>query len=223
MGNVLKLIALLYAGENWKCFPFISIAFHLQISNLFSFRFIAVCHPINSPRFRTPLVSKVVSIIAWCISAFLMLPIMLYSTTILRPDGGLTCNIMWPSNESFNQSSSSANASAEEDDFINNAANGSTFTLYTFTLGFAIPLCLILIFYYLVLAKLRTVGPKTKSKEKKRSHRKVTKLVLTVIAVYVFCWTPYWVSTMMTIIAWTWIRTGISSNLISKLISFFRV
>nr|CAD7569260.1 unnamed protein product [Timema californicum] len=41
-----------------------------------------------------------------------------------------------------------------------------------------------------------TVGPKNKSKEKKKSHRKVTKLVLTVITVYVFCWLPYWLTQM---------------------------
>lgn len=150
-------------------------------------RFIAVCHPISSPRFRTPLVSKVVSIIAWCVSVVLMLPIILYSTTIPRGDGKKTCNIMWPSSHS-----GSGNATADDEGFIE--SDGSTFTWYTFTLGFAIPLSLILIFYYLVLRKLRTVGPKSKSKEKKRSHRKVTKLVLTVIAVYVLCWTPYWVS-----------------------------
>lgn len=41
-------------------------------------RFIAVCHPISSPRFRTPLVSKIVSLIAWGTSALIMLPIILY-------------------------------------------------------------------------------------------------------------------------------------------------
>jgi hypothetical protein len=41
-------------------------------------RFIAVCHPISSPRFRTPLVSKIVSLIAWGMSALIMLPVMLY-------------------------------------------------------------------------------------------------------------------------------------------------
>jgi allatostatin C receptor len=117
-----------------------------------------------------------------------MLPIILYSTTVPRPDGGFSCNIVWPTNIT-----ASPNVTSEEDSFMN-PPDGSTFTVYTFTLGFAIPLCLILIFYYLVLKKLRTVGPKTKSKEKKRSHRKVTKLVLTVIAVYVLCWTPYWAS-----------------------------
>ncbi|KAE9535801.1 hypothetical protein AGLY_007702, partial [Aphis glycines] len=38
------------------------------------------------------------------------------------------------------------------------------------------------------------VGPVNKSKEKKKSHRKVTKLVLTVITVYVLCWLPYWIT-----------------------------
>lgn len=38
------------------------------------------------------------------------------------------------------------------------------------------------------------VGPINKSKEKKKSHRKVTKLVLTVITVYVLCWLPYWIT-----------------------------
>lgn len=162
--------------------------YHVNKAIQLNCRFIAVCHPISSPRFRTPLVSKVVSVIAWCISVILMSPIILYSWTIDRGDGKMSCNIVWPSSAtSGNSSSSSEDAAAFDSD-------GSTFTLYTFTLGFAIPLCLILIFYYLVLRKLRTVGPKTKSKEKKRSHRKVTKLVLTVITVYILCWSPYWVS-----------------------------
>ncbi|KAG7202064.1 hypothetical protein KM043_004742 [Ampulex compressa] len=52
------------------------------------------------------------------------------------------------------------------------------------------------IFLFIMSAdrKLQTVGPKNKSKEKKRSHRKVTKLVLTVITVYVLCWLPYWLT-----------------------------
>lgn len=49
-----------------------------------------------------------------------------------------------------------------------------------------------MIFYYLVVRKLKTIGPKTKSKEKRRSHRKVTNLVLTIITCYATCWLPYW-------------------------------
>ena len=88
--------------------------------------------------------------------------------------GPVSCNIYWPENEYMN--------------------GQAAFTLYTFTLAFAIPLILILVFYILVIRKLQTVGPTQKSKEKRRSHRKVTRLVLTVVTVYVLCWLPYWVS-----------------------------
>ena len=64
---------------------------------------------------------------------------------------------------------------------------------YAGLLGFAIPIALIIVFYTLIVIKLKSVGPKKKSKEKKKTHRKVTKMVLTVIAVYVICWLPYWV------------------------------
>ncbi|CAG9585013.1 unnamed protein product [Danaus chrysippus] len=134
-------------------------------------RYIAVCHPIAAPRLRTPFVSRVVSAAAWTASALVMAPIFMY-TTLIKTENSLSCNIVWPEKE-FNKGQTS-------------------FTLYSLALGFAAPLTLIFVFYCLVIRKLKTVGPKNKSKEKKRSHRKVTKLVLTVIAVYVLCWLPYW-------------------------------
>ena len=97
-----------------------------------------------------------------------------------------------------NQSSFLATESEEQDLADNktrHALNGQTaFTFYSFFLGFAIPLALIMVFYVLVIFKLKTVGPKNKSKEKKKSHRKVTRLVLTVITVYICCWLPYWIT-----------------------------
>jgi heme/copper-type cytochrome/quinol oxidase subunit 2 len=103
----------------------------------------------------------------------LMLPIFMYANTVVNERDNTThCNIYFPGH----------------------IMNGQkAFTLYAFTLGFFIPSILILLFYFLVICKLRTVGPKNKSKEKKRSHRKVTYLVLTVITVYVLCWLPYWI------------------------------
>lgn len=137
-------------------------------------RYIAVCHPISSPRYRTPFVSKVVSAVAWITSVLLMLPVILFANEVEWMPGRSSCNIEWP--EAFNIQSESA------------------FILYSLVLGFITPLIFILIFYYLVIRKLHTVGPKHKSKEKKRSHRKVTKLVLTVITVYIMCWLPHWIS-----------------------------
>lgn len=135
-------------------------------------RYVAVCHPISSPRYRTPFIAKFICLTAWTVSALLMVPIYIYAN-ILESET-VSCNIYWP-----------------ESDFMNGQ---KAFTLYSFTLGFAIPLVLILLFYFLVICKLRTVGPKNRSKEKKRSHRKVTYLVLTVITVYVICWLPYWIT-----------------------------
>ena len=92
------------------------------------------------------------------------------------------------------------------------------FTIYSFTLGFFIPLILILLFYFLVICKLRTISTKHKSREKKKTQKKVTYLVLVgkqtlqlvlviieiqilihqpsrpVISVYICCWLPYWIT-----------------------------
>uniref|UniRef100_A0A0A9YNR1 Somatostatin receptor type 4 n=1 Tax=Lygus hesperus TaxID=30085 RepID=A0A0A9YNR1_LYGHE len=137
-------------------------------------RYVAVCHPITAPKMRTPFISKIVSLVAWTASAVLMVPVFMYAKLeILGDPEQSSCNIIWPESEKL--------------------TGQTAFTLYTFVLGFFIPLVLIFCFYFLVIRKLQTVGPKNKSKEKKKSHRKVTKLVLTVITVYVLCWLPYWI------------------------------
>ncbi|CAM1325025.1 SSTR5 (predicted) [Pycnogonum litorale] len=135
-------------------------------------RYIAVCHPITSPRYRTPTIATIVCLTAWTVSALLMVPVYLYGKTFIT-NGKVTCNIIWPESKWMNGT--------------------KTFTLYSFLLGFFLPLLLIMTFYLLVIMKLKTVGPKNKSAEKRRSHRKVTILVLTVITVYVLCWLPYWI------------------------------
>lgn len=139
-------------------------------------RYIAICHHVSSPKYRTPTVSRIVAAVAWITSASIMLPIMLYATTVEVQPNVYTCHIGWP-----------------EDGHT----GAISFILYSFTLGFAIPLVFIMTFYCLVIRKLRSLSKKTnKSHNKRRSHRKVTKLVLTVITVYVLCWLPYWTSQM---------------------------
>ncbi|XP_056643478.1 somatostatin receptor type 2-like isoform X2 [Diorhabda carinulata] len=151
-------------------------------------RYIAVCHPISSPKWRTPFISKIVSLFAWTFSILLMIPIIQHSQEINNEDGKTSCVIEWSTFES-----SYSNYTNATDDF-DNSRPAQIFTWYTFIFGFAIPLCLIIYFYWLVILKLKNVGPKNKSKEKKRSHRKVTNLVLIVVTVYIICWLPYWVT-----------------------------
>lgn len=126
-------------------------------------------------RYRTTIVSRIVCICVWSLSLLVMLPIVLYATTSPPVNGGPTsCTISWPGTKTV---------SAEK-----------MFIWYGLLLGFTIPVSLISVFYAMVVLRLKKVGPKNKSKEKKKSRRKVTKLVLTVITVYVICWLPYWVS-----------------------------
>ena len=124
-------------------------------------RYVAVCHPISSPRFRTDVISKVISVSVWLVSALLMLPIFLYATTIDRPDGAETCTIHWHSSNLFT-----------EGDIL---TEQTAFTFYTFVVGFLAPLGFILTFYVLVLVRLKSVGPqgKGRSENSKRANRKV--------------------------------------------------
>ena len=156
---------------------FVSTSLNQFTSSLFltilaADRYVAVCQPINSTKFRTPMISKIVSVTAWTISALMATPVVMYADAI-TVHGKSNCNVFFPR--------------------LFDIAGHSIFTFYTFTLSFGVSFFLISIFYTLVIHKLKTVGPKSKSKEKKKSHRKVTRLVFTVILAYASCWLPYWV------------------------------
>lgn len=99
-------------------------------------RYIAICHPISSSKVRTAYVSKIVSVTAWTFSIILMIPVIMYANTMDKGDVK-SCNIIWP-----------------ESDLL---SGQTAFTLYSFVLGFAIPLMLIFVFYILVIRKLQTV------------------------------------------------------------------
>ncbi|ELT88806.1 hypothetical protein CAPTEDRAFT_63550, partial [Capitella teleta] len=130
-------------------------------------RFLAVCYPINSMRYRTPKYALIVIALTWIISFLVMMPIVLYAQSIKRT-GGYTCSIKWPSTSAVQ--------------------SWKVFTLYNLILGFVIPVLLISILYTLLIVRLRT----TASSIKRRPHRKVTRLVSLIIGVYIICWLPYW-------------------------------
>ena len=151
---------------NWFCSVF-------TLTVMSADRYMAVCHPVRSMRYRTRFVALLVCSCVWCVSLLVMLPIILYSTTVPSENGGQRCTISWPEGQPI---------PAE-----------MAFIWYSMLVGFGIPVPLICVFYALLVMRLRTVGPKKKSKEKKKTHRHVTVMVLTVIAVYIICWLPYWV------------------------------
>ncbi|KAH9365431.1 hypothetical protein HPB48_003221 [Haemaphysalis longicornis] len=159
-------------------------------------RYVAVCHPISSPRYRTPFIAKFVCLTAWTVSALLMVPVYMYASVV---DAGpvKSCTIVWPESAVMN--------------------GQAAFTLYSFTLGFAIPLLLILLFYVLVILRLSRVGPRSRHRAK---HRKVTYLVLTVITVYVICWLPYWAGQLYILGAAQATALTVTVFLLSQLLSY---
>lgn len=134
-------------------------------------RYFAVCHAIQSLQYRTARNSLFVCVCVWFVSIITMLPMILYTRTETTPNGE-SCVINWPDGP---------------------IPRDKAFIWYAFLLGFFIPTALICVFYVLVLMKLYSMGPAHKSKERKKSNRKVSRMVLAVIAVYVCCWLPYWV------------------------------
>ncbi|XP_062618893.1 somatostatin receptor type 5-like [Saccostrea cucullata] len=145
-----------------------------QLTALSADRYLAVCHPVRSSRYRNTTIAFLVCLVMWSVSFIIMLPIILYSNTYANSDTShQTCTIMWPEGQAI--------------------PADKAFTWYTFLLGFLIPVSLISVLYISVILRLQNVGPAIKSKERKRSHRKVTRMVLAVISVYVVCWLPYWV------------------------------
>ena len=133
-------------------------------------RYLAVCQPISAPDYRTIKISRIVSYSAWLLSGVMTAPVVMYAHT-LRVDDEVNCNVFFPS--------------------YGLLPGYIVFTMYSFMLSFAIPFTCIFLFYSLVIFKLR--GIRKRSKSKKKSHRKVTKLVFTVILVYLSSWLPYWV------------------------------
>lgn len=160
-------------------FVFFSINFLTSVLTLTAMsvdRYLAVCHPVSSVRYRTTRIAFFVCVSIWSMSFLIMLPIILYATTVDNRNylGKETCTIMWPDGQWIPPE--------------------KAFTWYTFLLGFAIPIALISVFYVLVIFRLRSVGPSKRSKERKKSNRKVTRMVLAMISVYVVCWLPHWCS-----------------------------
>ncbi|CAF3576752.1 unnamed protein product [Rotaria socialis] len=142
-------------------------------------RYLAVCHPVLAIEFRTR--TKCVIIIGgcWLISILFLCPTWVFATATSENYSVWfryrveKCVIDFPSVEF-------------------QIPPEILFTYYGFLLGFLIPGSMITTFYILLLIRLNTIRRKHKSGIKQRSHRKVTRIVLAVVAAYFICWLPYW-------------------------------
>ncbi|KAK0151609.1 Somatostatin receptor type 2 [Merluccius polli] len=134
-------------------------------------RYLAVVHPIRSTGWRKPRVAKTVNLAVWGVSLLVNLPVVAYGGVVTRRDGCF-CTIVWPEPQE---------------------AYYTAFMFYTFALGFFLPLLVICMCYLLIVVKLKTSGLRAGSAKRKRSERKVTRMVSVVVAAFVLCWLPFYV------------------------------
>lgn len=164
-------------------------------------RYLAVCHPVASRSVRTVRVAFAMVAASWTLVIALMTPVFLYATLLLNIDPSnrttIQCSIYWSHNL----------------DVADRARR--TFTFYTFSISYLIPLLLIWSFYLLILNRLRrqeklfnysssltnsspassTSGGRNSTTllRRRRSSRRISIMVLTIVVSYTICWMPYWI------------------------------
>uniref|UniRef100_A0A3P8SWJ8 Somatostatin receptor 1b n=1 Tax=Amphiprion percula TaxID=161767 RepID=A0A3P8SWJ8_AMPPE len=139
-------------------------------------RYVAVVHPIKAARYRRPTVAKVVNVCVWGLSLIVILPIIIFADTVPAQDGGMDCNFLWPE-----------------------AVWSEAFVVYTFLLGFLLPVGAICLCYCLMVARMRAVGLKAGWLQRRRSEKKITRMVLLVVAVFVVCWMPFYIVQLVSV------------------------
>ncbi|KAG8511126.1 Somatostatin receptor type 3 [Galemys pyrenaicus] len=142
-------------------------------------RYLAVVHPTRSARWRTAPVARTVSAAVWVASAVVVLPVVVFSGV---PRGMSTCHMQWPEPA---------------------AAWRTGFIIYTAALGFFGPLLVICLCYLLIVVKVRSAGRRVRappSQRRRHSERRVTRMVVAVVALFVLCWMPFYVLNIVNVL-----------------------
>ncbi|KAK6466305.1 somatostatin receptor type 1 [Huso huso] len=139
-------------------------------------RYIAVVHPIKAARYRRPTVAKMINICVWVLSLVVILPIIIFADTVPSGDGGVDCNFLWPE-----------------------SSWSEAFVIYTFLLGFLLPVVAICLCYCLIVVKMRAVALKAGWLQRRKSEKKITRMVMLVVTVFVICWMPFYIIQLLSV------------------------
>ncbi|KAJ8408947.1 hypothetical protein AAFF_G00239680 [Aldrovandia affinis] len=159
---------------NVLCKVVISIDYYNMFTSTFTLtmmsvdRYIAVCHPVKALDMRTPHKAKVINICIWILASAIGVPAMILGNVEVEPNG-IECSLVLPHPHSYWE-----------------PVCGTCVFLFSFL----IPVAIISVCYSLMVKRLRSVRILSGSKEKDRNLRRITRMVLVVVAVFVVCWTP---------------------------------
>ncbi|XP_078689110.1 somatostatin receptor type 5-like [Branchiostoma floridae x Branchiostoma belcheri] len=134
-------------------------------------RYHAMVHPLKSRKYRTIRRCKWACFAVWTGGLLMDLPYIIFANTEEQQQK-LQCILDWP-----NQ-------------YLDQLA-----TVFSFVIGFAIPVTVIIVCYWAILVCLRRSDQPclrgTTSSQTQASRRRLTVLVLVVVIVFVVCWLPY--------------------------------
>ncbi|KAG7455146.1 hypothetical protein MATL_G00253470 [Megalops atlanticus] len=156
------------------CKVFISIDYYNMFTSIFTLtmmsvdRYIAVCHPVKALEFRTPVKAKLINVCIWILSSAAGVPALILGSTQTN-NGTTECALQFPEPYSYWD---------------------TLMKICVFVFAFIAPVLIITVCYTLMVLRLKSVRLLSGSREKDRNLRRITKLVLVVVAVFVVCWTP---------------------------------
>ncbi|XP_027034875.1 somatostatin receptor type 5 [Tachysurus fulvidraco] len=139
-------------------------------------RYLAVVHPLRSSRWRRPRVAKMVSAAVWATSFVVVLPVVIFSDV---QDMFNSCNMSWPEPRNLWP---------------------VAFILYTSVLGFFAPLLVICACYILIVVRVKASGARAGFGRRRRSERKVTRMVVVIVVAFVLCWLPFYMINIVNLI-----------------------
>ncbi|XP_041089851.1 opioid receptor, delta 1a [Polyodon spathula] len=169
-----------YLMDTWPfgeliCKIVLSIDYYNMFTSIFTLtmmsvdRYIAVCHPIRALDFRTPMKAKIINVCIWILSSVIGVPVMIMAVTKATDKGNIICMLEFPDPGWY----------------------WDTVTkICVFIFAFVGPVLVITICYGLMILRLKSVRLLSGSKEKDRTLRRITRMVLVVVAVFIICWTP---------------------------------
>ncbi|XP_011734571.1 mu-type opioid receptor isoform X2 [Macaca nemestrina] len=156
------------------CKIVISIDYYNMFTSIFTLctmsvdRYIAVCHPVKALDFRTPRNAKIINVCNWILSSAIGLPVMFMATTKYR-QGSIDCTLTFSHPSWYWE---------------------NLLKICVFIFAFIMPVLIITVCYGLMILRLKSVRMLSGSKEKDRNLRRITRMVLVVVAVFIICWTP---------------------------------
>ncbi|XP_037612184.1 delta-type opioid receptor-like [Sebastes umbrosus] len=156
------------------CKVFIAIDYYNMFTSIFTLtmmsvdRYVAVCHPVKALDFRTPIKAKMINVCIWILSSAAGIPAFVLGGTQTKSD--ITeCALQFPEPYVYWD---------------------TLMKICVFVFAFVVPVLIITVCYSLMVLRLKSVRMLSGSREKDRNLRRITRLVVVVVAVFVVCWTP---------------------------------